>query len=130
MTIDKLAYRPQLLSAMKSNGSLSQWMAVFYHEDPYQEFSETYSYERKLEEWVFNLGEIDQNQHTSTSDMEMPRKKQPQNTRRCALGYQRAKAKEHRWRIIFYGLCAVWVLVDWYAVLSVTGRDIYLQHPS
>ena len=40
ITMDKVTYRPQLLSAMKQ-GSLSQWMAVFYHEDPFQDFSET-----------------------------------------------------------------------------------------
>ena len=62
ITMDKLMYRPQLLSAMK-RGSLSQWMAVFYHEDPFQDFSQDYSYERKLEEWIKALGEIDQNQY-------------------------------------------------------------------
>ena len=58
---DKLTLRPLLLSACR-HGALSQWMSVYYHEDPHEAFEEQYSYERRLEEWVLKLGEIDQNQ--------------------------------------------------------------------
>ena len=127
ITMDKVAYRPQLLSAMK-HGSLSQWMAAFYHEDPFQEFSETYSYERKLEEWICNLGEIDQNQYFykryGNAKEETAKKYQEVRS-----GFNKAKMKERRWRYIFYGLCAVWVLLLLICGISTSGREYVFQHP-
>jgi hypothetical protein len=58
--IDNSLY-PQIKSEMR-DGSFSQWMSVWYHEDPYKDFSEEYSYERTLEQWVIKLGEIDSQQ--------------------------------------------------------------------
>ena len=55
----------KLLPAIKSeirNGGFLQWMSVFYHEDPTHDFSEEYSYERELEQWVLDLGKLDPQQ--------------------------------------------------------------------
>ena len=43
-------------------GSFSQWMSVFYHEDPQADFTEEYAYEHTLEEWLLELGKIDKTQ--------------------------------------------------------------------
>ncbi len=127
ITMDKLAYRPQLLTAIK-RGSLSQWMAVFYHEDPFQEFAETYSYERKLEEWIYNLGEIDQNNYYykryGNAKEETARKYQEVRS-----GFNKAKKKEHRWRYTFYGLCALWILLVLICGITESGRQYIFQHP-
>jgi len=124
MEFDKLAHRPMLLPEIK-RGSFSQWMSVFYHEDPYQEFSEAYSYERKLEEWVLNLGEIDQNQkyykRYVNAKEETARKYEEVRT-----GYHRAKAKEQTWRIIFYTLCGLWIGL--LILFGVTNRNYVLDH--
>ncbi len=121
---DKLALRPQLLSAIK-RGSLSQWMSVFYHENPHQDFSESYSYERKLEEWILNLGEIDQGQQYYRR-FENAKEETARKYKEVRDGYHRAKSKEHRWRYTFYGLCAVWILLI--AVCGVSGRDYLFRH--
>ena len=121
---DKLAYRPQLLAALK-RGSLSQWMAVFYHEDPNRDFSEMYSYERKLEEWVINLGEIDQDQQYYKR-FGNAKEETAKKYKQVREGYYRAKAKEHRWRITFYALCGLWVLL--LLLCGVSGRDYLLRH--
>ncbi len=109
VTIDKIGRRPELAAEMK-RGSLSQWLSIFYHEDPAKDFSETYSYERSLESWIIKLGEIDPNQphfkrfgnakeETAAKYMDVRK------------GYYKAKGKEKRWRIIFYSLCAVWAVL-------------------
>lgn len=122
--IDKVAYRPQLLAAIRQ-GSLSQWMAVFYHEDPTQDFTETYSYERKLEEWILSLGEIDQHQ-TYFKRFINAKDETAQKYKEVRMGYQRAKAKESRWRYTFYGLCALWILL--LLIFGVSGRDYLFRH--
>ena len=126
LTMDKLMYRPQLLSAMK-RGSLSQWMAVFYHEDPFQDFSETYSYEHKLEEWIYALGEIDQNQYYFKR-YGNAKEETAQKYQEVRQGFNKAKSKESRWRYIFYGLCAAWVLLLLICGISEPGRQYIFQH--
>lgn len=122
--IDTHIYRPQLLSAMKQ-GSLSQWMAVFYHEDPTRDFSEPYSYERKLEEWIISLGQVDSN-HKYFKRFGTAKEETAQKYKEVRMGYHRAKAKESRWRYTFYGLCALWIVL--LLVCGVSGRDYLFHH--
>ena len=122
--IDTHIYRPQLLSAMKQ-GSLSQWMAVFYHEDPTRDFSEPYSYERKLEEWIISLGQVDSN-HKYFKRFGTAKEETAKKYKEVRMGYHRAKAKESRWRYIFYGLCALWIVL--LLVCGVYGRDYLFHH--
>ncbi len=124
-TLDTLALRPQLLTAIK-RGSLSQWMSVFYHEDPDREFAEMYSYERRLEEWIIRLGEIDQHNKyfKRYGDAKEETARKYTEVRR---GYHKAKSKEMRWRITFYALCAIWVVL--LLLFDITGRDYIFQHP-
>ena len=122
--IDTHIYRPLLLSAMKQ-GSLSQWMAVFYHEDPSRDFSEPYSYERKLEEWIINLGQIDSNQKYFKR-FGTAKEETAQKYKEVRMGYHRAKAKESRWRYTFYGLCALWIVL--LLICGVSGRDYLFHH--
>lgn len=121
---DKMGLRPLLLSAMK-RGSLTQWMSVFYHENPHEDFHEEYSYERSLEEWVKNLGEIDQNQlyykRYLNAKQETARK-----YKEVLQGYRHAKSKERFWRSAFYVLCACWVLL--LLICGISNRDSLLEH--
>ncbi|MBR1548223.1 MAG: protein kinase [Prevotella sp.] len=121
---DKVTQRPLLITAMK-RGYLSQWMAVYYHEDPSQDFSETYSYERKLEEWIVNLGNVDQNQmyfkRYGNAKEETARK-----YKEVRQGYQRAKGKERQWKYTFYGLCLVWIGL--LLTVGVADPDFVLKH--
>ena len=121
---DKLALRPLLLSAIK-RGSLSQWMSVFYHENPHADFSLSYSYEHKLEEWIVNLGEIDQNQ-VYYKRYGNAKEETSQKYREVRMGYQRAKSKEQRWRITYYSLCGLWILL--LLICGVSGRDYLFRH--
>ena len=124
-TIDKLAYRPQLLAAIK-RGSFCQWMAVFYHEDPHKEFLETYSYEHKLEEWLNELGEIDANQQYYKRYCDA-RKQTANKFQEVRQSYFRAKRKEQIWRGVFLSLCVVWLAL--LIIFGVPSKDYVLQHP-
>ena len=122
--IDLQTYRPQLLTAIRQ-GSLSQWISVFYHEDPHQEFEEPYSYERKLEEWIIKLGEIDQN-NQYYKRFGSAKDETAQKYKEVRSGYQHAKAKETRWRIIFYVLCGLWM--GSLLLFGVSGREYLFRH--
>lgn len=123
--IDKLAYRPQLLAAIK-RGSFCQWMAVFYHEDPHKEFLETYSYEHKLEEWLNELGEIDANQQYYKRYCDA-RKQTANKFQEVRQSYFRAKRKEQIWRGVFLSLCVVWLAL--LIIFGVPSKEYVLQHP-
>lgn len=122
--VDLAAYRPQMLTAIKQ-GSLSQWLSVFYHEDPTQDFTEEYSYERKLEEWVIKLGEIDKN-HKYYKRFGKAKEETARKYGEVRKGYYKAKAKEKRWRIVYYGLCALWVLA--LIIFGIEDRDYLLRN--
>ena len=124
-TVDKLAYRPQLLAAIK-RGSLSQWMAVFYHEDPHNDFLETYSYEHKLEEWLNELGEIDANEKYYKRFCDA-RKQTANKYQEVRQSYFQAKRKEQIWRGVFFSLSAVWLLLLF--IFGVPSKDYVLEHP-
>jgi hypothetical protein len=123
---EKQTRRPILLGAMR-RGALSQWMSVFFHEDPHKNFEEPYSYERRLEEWVMNLGEVDQNQpfykRLVTAKEETTRK-----YTNVKKEYSRAKRKEHRWRTTFYSLCGLWIAL--LVVFGIDNRADVMSHTS
>lgn len=121
---DKLKLRSALLSAVK-RGSLAQWMSVFYHEDPNEDFIEEYSYERRLEQWLMSVGEIDQNNYYYKRYMTAKRSTS-EKTKAVYDSYKRAKGKERCWRTIFYGLCALWILL--LIVFGVSNRTYLLEH--
>ena len=104
---DKVAHRSMLLTACK-RGALSQWMAVYYHENPYEDFSAEYSYERKLEEWVNRLGEVDPGQMYYKRFVNA-KEETARKYKEVKHEYRMAKGKERFWRLTFYGLCAVWM---------------------
>ena len=124
-TIDKLAYRPQLLAAIK-RGSLCQWMSVYYHEDPHNDFVETYSYEHKLEEWINELGEIDAHQKYYKRFCDA-RKQTANKYQEVRQSYFQAKRKEQIWRGVFFSLAAVWLLLV--IIFGVPSKEYVLEHP-
>ena len=107
------------------NGSFTQWMSVFFHEDPFADFSEEYAYEHALEEWLMALGKIDSTQRyykrfVDARDETSARIKEVRNN------WQKARTKEKMWRMIFYGLCGLWILLM--LIIGVKDRTFLLGH--
>jgi len=107
------------------NGSLAQWLSVFFHENPMADFSEEYSYERSLESWLRKLGEIDASypyykRFTDACEETTSR------VRNVRDNWQRAKRREQLWRTIFYATCGIWILLVLF--IGVKDRSYLLSH--
>jgi len=107
------------------NGNFTQWLSVFYHEDPDTDFSEDYSYEHKLEEWIMKLGSFDQSQRYYKRFIDA-REETQNKMDSVKRGWRRAKKKENTWRYTFYGLSALFMLLT--IIFGVTGRDFMMRH--
>ena len=115
---------PQIRTEMR-NGSLTQWMSVFYHEDPSQFFDEDYSYEQELAEWVKALGELDPQQNyfrrykkamTETED----------RINQVRVEWRSAHYREEICRMSFFVLSGLWALMV--LVLGLDDRTYIFRH--
>ena len=107
------------------SGNFAQWLSVFYHEDPAKSFEEQYAYERELEKWLMTLGEIDLTNHYYKRYIDA-RESTKNKMESVKMSWIHAKRKEKMWRIAFYGLCGIWMLLV--LVFGVTGRDFLLRN--
>lgn len=115
----------QVRSEMR-NGNLSQWLSVFYHENPNEDFSETYSYERMLESWVTALGSFDNGNHYYRRFVDA-KEETARKINEVRSEWQMAKARERMWRMVFYLLCFAWIALV--LIFGVTGRGYLLGYP-
>lgn len=107
------------------NGSMGQWMSVFYHEDPTADFTQEYAYEHAIEDWLMAMGKIDPSQRYYKRFVDA----RDETQRRVAHvkdSWRRAKAKESLWRMTFYGLSGVWLL--FVLIFGVTNPEYILSH--
>jgi len=107
------------------NGNMSQWMAVFYHEDPTADFTQEFSYEHAIEDWLMSMGKIDPSQRYYKRFVDAREETQ----RRVAFvkdSWYRAKTKENIWRTIFYVLSGIWLL--FVLIFGVTNPEYILTH--
>ena len=107
------------------NGSFTQWLSVFYHEDPYADFTEEYAYEHTLEEWLNVIGKIDSHQSYYKRFVDA-REETSTRIHNVRSGWERAKGKEKVWRMAFYGLSALWILLMLF--IGVKDRTFLLEH--
>ena len=107
------------------SGSLAQWMAVFYHEDPTADFIQEYSYEHAIEDWLMAMGKIDPGQRYYKRFIDA-RDETQRRVKHVKDSWQRAKAKENLWRIIFYALSGVWLV--FVLIFGVTNPGYILTH--
>lgn len=117
-------YYGQLRTEMR-NGSFTQWMSVFYHEDPFADFAEEYAYEHALEEWLMALGKIDSSQTYYRRFIDA-REETSNRVKDVRDNWHRAKRKEKVWRMAFFSLCAVWILLI--LIFGVENRGFLLGH--
>ena len=107
------------------SGSFGQWMSVFYHEDPFADFSAEYAYERSLEEWLMALGQIDATQ-TYYKRFVDAREETTKRVKSVRDNWTKAKGREKTWRIAFYALCGVWLLLI--LLIGVKDRSYLIAH--
>ena len=122
--VEAMGRHPVLVSEMR-DGALSQWLSIFFHEDPEKDFSEEYSYEHSLEQWITMLGMADPNQKYYKR-FGAAKEETAQKFKEVRNNFYRAKAKEKFWRITFYSLCGLWALL--LLLCGISGRDYLLDH--
>ena len=107
------------------NGSFAQWMSVFYHEDPFADFSTKYAYEHALEEWLHALGKIDLSQpyYKRFIDAQEETSKRVKSVRDS---WRHAKEREKFWRMTFFVLCGIWLLLVLF--IGVKNHTYLLNH--
>lgn len=106
-------------------GSFSQWMSVFYHEDPNADFSENYAYERTLKDWVMALGQLD-NTNSYYKRFVNACEETTSRIKSVRDNWQKAKRRENIWRTVFYTLCGLWILLILF--IGVKDRSYLLGH--
>ena len=106
-------------------GSFSQWMSVFYHEDPNADFSENYAYERTLKDWVMALGQLD-NTNSYYKRFVNACEETTSRIKNVRDNWQTAKRRENIWRTVFYSLCGIWILLILF--IGVKDRSYLLGH--
>ena len=109
------------------SGSFLQWMSVFYHEDPEADFSEEYAYEHVLEEWVMALGMIDKSQ-TYYKRFVDAREEIANRVKNVRNSWAQAKGMERNWRMAFFGLCALWILLVLIVGVDRSSRPFLFDH--
>jgi serine/threonine protein kinase len=119
-----LSYTTLIRQELRS-GSLAQWMSVYYHEDPTRDFSEEYSYERELEEWIMALGRLDNQQQYYRRFTKACEDTKSRVSEVRSL-WNSARAREKIWKYVFYGLSGVWILLV--LIFGITGRDYLFNH--
>ena len=122
-TLERSIY-PQLRNELRK-GNLSQWLSIFYHEDPTQGFEEPFSYEHELEKWLMMLGAIDMSNQYYKRFIDA-REATQGKMEAVKNSWKRAKRKEQTWRMMFYSLCGIWMLLV--LMFGVTGRDFMLRN--
>ena len=106
-------------------GSFTQWLSVFYHEDPNADFSEEYAYERTLKEWLLALGKLD-NTYSYYKRFVNACEETTTRIKSVRDNWQKAKRREDVWRTIFYALCGIWILLILF--IGVKDRSYLLSH--
>jgi len=102
-------HRSQILHEIK-HGSFTQWLTLFYHENPDADFSQPYTYEQSLVRWLEEVGTYDPSfkyfkrfsEAKATTDNKI---KATRNR------WARVKSTELIWSYVCYALAAVWLLL-------------------
>jgi len=107
------------------NGSFSQWLSVFYHENPFADFTEEYSYEYALKDWLMTLGEID-NSNTYYKRFVDACEETTSRVKNVRSNWKRARGREKLWRTIFYSFCGIWICLV--ILFGIDSQPFLLNH--
>ncbi len=117
-------YRSEIRSEIRS-GAFSQWLSVYYHEDPYKDFNETYSYEKALEKWINVIGLFDA-QNVYYKRFIKAKEEREEKYKELFGEHKRLSIRENSWRWAFYVICIIWLFLV--VIFGVGDRDHVLGH--
>lgn len=106
-------------------GCLAQWLTIFYHEDPTQDFSEQYAYERSLTRWIERIGSIDHS-NVYYRRFTQAKKETAAKFENTVKTYRSMNIQLVSWRTLFYALSIVWIVM--LAVYGVGNHRMIVNH--
>lgn len=118
-------YETQVRNEIRQ-GAFPQWLSIFYHEDPVQEFAEEYSYEKSLEAWLMALGRLDQQQQYYRR-FKKAREDTRERVEEVNRQWKSAARVERVWQYVFCVACAVWVMMV--CTCGLDDRTPLFEHP-
>ena len=107
------------------NGSFTQWMAVFYHENPFDDFSVEYSYEHSLEDWLMAIGRLDPQQSYYRRFVKA-KEETERKYEEVRLEYKRSCGRATKLKRTFFTLSALWALLV--VIFGISGRNEMLEN--
>ena len=90
-------------------GHLPQWLSAFYHEDPNEDFTEEYSYEHRLEDWLNVVGSYDP-QYGFYRRFVQAKEDTKQHFDHIKKEFSKAQVRRGIWRVLYFSLCVLWLL--------------------
>lgn len=106
-------------------GSLKQWISIFFHENPLDNFTEPYDYEHSVERYLLTLGTYD------NSEMHYKRyaKAEEQMDRKILESKQEWMANLKRQKTCMYTVCAmsaIWILLV--GIFDIPATDVFKEN--
>lgn len=118
----KNEYRQQMRRSV-----MNDWLSIFFHEDPNTDFTEPYSYEHRVEDWLNFIGEYDSNNEyfQRYNDAKIQLKEDAE----AAVGeYERVNSRDRMWRALFFAAIIIWLGLVTIVGFSETTRTFLLGH--
>lgn len=89
-------------------GVIPQWLAAFYHENPGEDFTEEFSYERRLEDWLNAVGRYDP-QYMFYRRFVKAKEDTMQRYEHVKSRFARAQLRRGTWKVLFIALSVIWM---------------------
>lgn len=90
-------------------GVLPQWLTAFYHENPNEDFTEEFSYEHCLEDWLNTVGNYDTN-YVFYRRFIQAKEDTKQRYDHVKAMFAKAQIRRNLWRGMFYVVSVLWIL--------------------
>lgn len=91
-------------------GKLTQWLAVFYHENPKADFSVEYDYERSLRDWLLAIGDLDPQQAYYRRYIKA-REETKRRTEAFKKSYESSMERMSVWKTVMRIMIVVWLVM-------------------
>lgn len=104
-TIDKRMLRDEM-----RHGSMRQWMAVFYHEDPFADWNRPMSREHSVEQYLTLVGQCDP-ADIHFKRFTKAREEMDEKVRQSRADWNKSQQRKRVWMLSFFGMAVLWIFM-------------------
>ena len=99
---------PKVVRNEIRNGTIAKWISIFYHENPFFDCTQSFGYERKLEEFLKVLGEFDHGEIHYKRYL-IAQEQMEQKITEARNAWNKSVQRKHIWQLFFASLSAIWL---------------------